>query len=103
MRPQLTLVSTQRTNQWANSLCVIYSGSVTMRDFLMMFANGSVIFTIAKSFEQRTCITFCVNIGRSITATNETIRHAFDEHSLRGTKDLEWCASFDPWSRAGLS
>jgi hypothetical protein len=40
--------------------------------------------------EQRVCIKFCMNLGKSATKTFEMLCEAFGEHSLSQTAVFEW-------------
>ena len=44
--------------------------------------------------EQRVCIKFCANLGKSATETLEMIQQDFGDHSLSRTHVLEWHARF---------
>jgi hypothetical protein len=44
--------------------------------------------------EQRVCIKFCIELGKSATDTLEMPHEAFGEHSLSRTEVFEWHSHF---------
>jgi hypothetical protein len=44
--------------------------------------------------EQRVCIEFCVELGKSTAETLEMLREAFGEHFLSQTAVFEWHSRF---------
>jgi len=52
------------------------------------------IFTIDQRKEQRVCIKFCVNLGKSATETLEMIQQGFGDHSLSRAQVFQWYARF---------
>ena len=52
------------------------------------------VFTVDQREEQRVCIKFCANLGKSATETLEMIQQGFGDQSLSSTQVLEWHARF---------
>jgi len=52
------------------------------------------IFTVDQRKEQRVCIEFCANLGKSATETLEMIQQGFGDQSLSCTQVFEWHAWF---------
>jgi len=52
------------------------------------------IFTIDQRKEQRGCIKFCANLGKSATETLEMIQQGFRDQSLSRTQVFQWHARF---------
>jgi len=56
-----------------------------------------VIFTMDQRKEQRMCIKFCANLGRSATGTLTMIQQAFGDQSLSRVQVFQWHA----WYKSG--
>jgi hypothetical protein len=52
------------------------------------------IFTMDKRKEQRVCIKFCANLGKSVTETLEMIQQGFGDQSLSRAQVFQWHARF---------
>ena len=52
------------------------------------------IFTMGQRMEQRVCIKFCANLGKSATETLEMIQQGFGDQSLSRAQVFQWHARF---------
>jgi len=59
------------------------------------------IFTVDQRNEQRLCIKFCANLGKSATETLKMIQQGFRDQSLSRTQVFQWHAWFKTGCTSG--
>ena len=71
-------------------------GGMTWPDFTRVYLESCTwrvgIFTMDQGKEQRVCIKFCANLGKSATETLEMIQLGFGDQSLSRAQVFQWHA-----------
>jgi len=84
-------MSSESVCQVARSWVVM--GSFHTRLFGVVYVTCG-IFTMDQRKEQRMCIRFCANLGKSATETLTMIQQAFRDQSLSREQAFQWHAGF---------
>ena len=73
-------------------------GGMTWADFTHIYLESCTwrvaIFKMDQRKEQRVCIKFCANLGKSATETLEMIQQGFGDQSLSRAQVFQWHALF---------
>ena len=82
----------------ASQRAKFHVGGMTWAVFTRVYLESCTwpvaIFTKDQRKEQRVCITFCANLGKSATETLEMIQQGFGDQSLSRTQVFQWHARF---------